>query len=747
MTAPAIPTDPDLIAARERALAFAATRLADPDIAAAAADRQERRRAALQKHDAKRNASPERRTTLNAGRRRRHLMRPMIGIDSEAVLVDGRTRIVVMVAAGVEGGEFEPRVLHRHGKPLAIIDMLEFLLDLPHEAVLCIFGLNFDANALLAGIAPAHWPRILEPARHRDGFVLPPHWGDHSILFQPGQCLQLNRLGPEDKNGRRHGIAGGCRTINEVSGFFKCDFVSACRQHGVGTDDELALVAEMKNLRGEADFVFGDRLIAYCRLESRLLAELMTGLRDDLLRVGAPIPKFWRGGGWIAKRALDDWGIPHRPDSRSAKAAKRPARPSRLDDPEWETRLRWDPETAGPPPAADMAFFGNRPEARLIGHLPGPIFAYDLNSAFAASLLDAPCSHHTTWHCIRHPKVPPGDPQFVAWAGTPHYLADVTFSHPAGILWAGLPLRERGSIKWPLAGRTWVHGVELEAAIASVGTRVERCHGVWLGNSSCACRPFEQVLDLFARRQQLGDRNGPLKVALAALYGKFSQRVGETPFQDRLAAGFITAHCRAAVLRAVALDPGAVALIATDAIYATCELPIETAAGLGQWKVKVLPDLHVVNSGVYWSSDRKYRKRSRGVRSAVFDEQHMQKLEDMFDHWLRRPAMAHGGRPRPPSLTIKARALVTLRLATLYRKPALAGQFKELLYPVSYNWQSKRDPVRFKRRGGFVETVPYDGSPDWKSEPWRQNDDDEEGLERRLIAEGFDDQPIIPDAD
>ena len=124
----------------------------------------------------------------------------------------------------------------------------------------------------------------------------------------------------------------------------------------------------------------------------------------------------------MASRLFKTYDIPHRPDSKAVRAPKRPERAKGLET------------------AANLAFFGGRQEARLIGHISGPIYGYDLNSAYAHGLLSAPCPYHTRWELRRGPPVLPGEPGFSEWAGSPHWLANVVFSHPRRSPWCGIPI-------------------------------------------------------------------------------------------------------------------------------------------------------------------------------------------------------------------------------------------------------------------------------------------------------------------
>src|SRR5690242_18808454 len=130
------------------------------------------------------------------------------------------------------------------------------------------------------------------------------------------------------------------------------------------------------------------------------------------------------------------------------------------------------------------------------------------------------------------------------------------------------------------------------------------------------------VRDVYERRQAL-DRESPgagtpLKLAGAALWGKLAQRAGKAPWHDTIDAGLVCAITRAALNDAIALDPGAVLMVATDALYTTRPLPLDVGEGLGQWKETVLPDLFIVKPGVYWSpSNLEASLKTQGTEQSI----------------------------------------------------------------------------------------------------------------------------------
>lgn len=89
---------------------------------------------------------------------------------------------------------------------------------------------------------------------------------------------------------------------------------------------------------------------------------------------------------------------------------------------------------------------------------------------------------------------------------------------------------------------------------------------------------------VYRQRVALGKdtRGYPLKLALNSLYGKLAQRSGSGPYHDAAAAGLVTAMTRARLIEAIAYDPEAVVIAATDGVFSLRPLPLDIGDGLGQ---------------------------------------------------------------------------------------------------------------------------------------------------------------------
>ena len=169
----------------------------------------------------------------------------------------------------------------------------------------------------------------------------------------------------------------------------------------------------MKDLREE--FVrLDDDMKEYCLEECRHLAEGMTKFSVVCIDAGYK-PRDWNGAGELATTIFEKHKIPKRPLSKWEIAAGRGDKDKSIRRPERPEEFEI---------AASAAYFGGRAEVSRIGYVPGPIYQYDINSAYPAAILDLPCPMHTSWeHKPRAKQLPP--------RGT-LYLAKVQFVHSLG---------------------------------------------------------------------------------------------------------------------------------------------------------------------------------------------------------------------------------------------------------------------------------------------------------------------------
>jgi hypothetical protein len=196
-----------------------------------------------------------------------------------------------------------------------------------------------------------------------------------------------------------------------------------------------------------------------------------------------------------------------------------------------------------------------------------------------------------------------------------------------------------------------------------------------------------------------------------------------------VSAGLITAITRAQLVEALGQNPHSVIMLATDAVFSTQPLSLDIGEALGQWEEKVWPDLFIAQPGVYWSPYDLQSVRSRGAPRSVIGNA-APRFHEVFDEWLhllRQPgAMKQVLEERLiPSVPVSVRVFIGCRLALARGKPWLAGKWEDVARNESFEWQTKRDPMRITvGDDGYVLTFPRKNSFFAESEGYEPADFD-----------------------
>jgi hypothetical protein len=364
--------------------------------------------------------------------------------------------------------------------------------------------------------------------------------------------------------------------------FFQTSFINSCEMVlGALNNDTMAKVREGKSQRDTFEYRDIDSIRSYMFSELELSDALFERLRDNFTAAGIR-PKGWYGPGAIASALL------------SREHVKR--------------HIVRDLPT-GVLDAARYAYFGGRFESFYTGRYVGPVFSYDLRSAYVHALRLIPSLSEGTF---RHETWPESIDDFALYKvrydfGGPAN-AKLGFPHP-------FPLRDRQNrVFYPPHVEGWYWGVEVKAAIEHFPHDITVSEG-WVYEQTPATprtRPFAFVEDLYQKRAQWKrEGNGAqlaAKLALNSLYGKLAQRVGwdtdtnQPPRWHQLEyAGFITAVCRAQIYSAMMQAPADIIAVETDGLYSRVPLDLPLGENLGEWDFTEYSEIIYVQSGVYWT--------------------------------------------------------------------------------------------------------------------------------------------------
>jgi hypothetical protein len=124
---------------------------------------------------------------------------------------------------------------------------------------------------------------------------------------------------------------------------------------------------------------------------------------------------------------------------------------------------------------------------------------------------------------------------------------------------------------------------------------------MWQAEKNCDCPSHPWVQEYYQKRKTLGETKQEIssQARLECIIWKKAQGKGSRPYCDVIHAGLITSITGARLLDAVAQDPSAIVMLATDRVYSLEKLPLELREDLGQWEFKEHCDIFIIQPGVY----------------------------------------------------------------------------------------------------------------------------------------------------
>lgn len=389
------------------------------------------------------------------------------------------------------------------------------------------------------------------------------------------------------------------------------------------TPEQYRIIAEGKAKRAEYATAAQWRaaeaeLVRYNTVENQALAAVMGEYEQGLTAVGVRLNRDqWYGPGQAAQGWMKNIGMTKREE---------------LED-------------SIPPEVFDFArqsYYGGRFEVFAHGHVPGPSYEYDINSAYPAAMAVMP-----DWQECEFEWTSTAD----GLGSTALYLADVTTTG-SDMIAAGLPHRtKQGGILYPHATRGVRWSFELEAARAAGLVDTTVVHRVLVIRPGRGSVLNVEVPAIYQRRLDVGKESSSgkaMKLIYTSAYGKQAQSIGSPKYSNPLSASFITAHCRTSILTSIGTHPSGTSdllMIATDGVYFRSPhptLPLSETE-LGKWSSKALSNLTIVMPGVYYTDEGRQsgaaKVKSRGIPAQAFANA-IAELDRGFYRLVENPAHA-----------------------------------------------------------------------------------------------------------
>ena len=271
------------------------------------------------------------------------LSRPIIAIDSEGQNYEGDDVLhggvlykehgtYAWCASSEDGTKpvhvlTDPQSTALDKRKLRVETILDWLLSLPARydpviidrkqgqgAIFCMFGSGYDITEILAQTSLKTAHKVLKRSDPDDNSVehnAPEFWREYAFSCIKGKWIDIWKLRDHNApyvevNGKRKIDFVHHIKIYDTYGYFATKFekvVDDMVKQGMASEDEQALISEMKALRGKFATVELDKIVKYCKTECRLLAKRMSQLRE-LFYQGNIRPTSWHGPGALASAVI-----------------------------------------------------------------------------------------------------------------------------------------------------------------------------------------------------------------------------------------------------------------------------------------------------------------------------------------------------------------------------------------------------------------------------------------------------------
>jgi hypothetical protein len=434
--------------------------------------------------------------------------------------------------------------------------IFDFILRVGREnpnAIHVVFSATYDFNMMLKSLSWRHLEKLYDKGKVR--------WGNYALDILMGKRLRISSL-----------ETGQSVTLWDVFPFFQCSFVKALGDWEIDVED-LDNIILQKNNRSAFSVDEMDEIRRYCFQELAALVALMEKFRECLVDAGIAL-KRWDGPGAIAANLYGR----HRTKSHKCEP------PAHVNT------------------AAQFAYSGGRIELIRIGNYDGPVYYYDVRSAYPSKIARLPSLRNARWELVTDDPAP---------TPAPMSLYHIQFQIESDERFYPIPYRTpNGNIHYPRSCITWVWTPEYELLYDFFPGQFRVLESFQF--TAPLEYPFGWVEEMFHLRSEWKREGRPseriLKLGLNSLYGKMIQQVGYNairgipPYHQLEWGGYVTSGTRATLYRA-ARGSDAVVGFETDGILTTEPLELSLGSALGDWESESYTGVTYVQNGLYWLRD------------------------------------------------------------------------------------------------------------------------------------------------
>lgn len=516
----------------------------------------------------------------------------MIAWDGEGMKLSGGKAPQHYVLFGCSADPDNPLIINHEADDLDFVRIVNYACDIAERFPNSFhvgYYFSYDQNMIIKSLSVGHKLALYEKNRtqtKKDGII-------YRVQWTPGKRIRLTRI-----------LADGKKTslvIDDMASYFASSFVKAYTGLFPENVDTEGYRRVVQGKADRAEMLYQDmpQVLAYWQDEIVLLEELAERFRSIMYDAGFVLRE-WYGPGALANLIRRERGL---------------------------IEHEWGGKEENMPPAvhdaSKRAYFGGHVEQYQTGRIRGPVYVYDINSAYPAGFVEAPSlAEGGIW---RHVDTPTSGVRMGVYRVR---YRDARGSTP--LVWAPQPLPHRdarANTSYPPIVEGWYWTPEAATAARYFGAQIMEGWEWWPDDKDA--RPWAFFADMYETRLRLKRAKNPMerafKLGLNSMYGKMAQRAGwdqETNKPPRAhtlpLAGFITSYCRAMILEMIVkMDPAQIVAVETDGVFSTQspeELGLTLDNQLGNWDVKEYEEMVYVQNGLYlYKENGEWHNKTRGM--------------------------------------------------------------------------------------------------------------------------------------
>ena len=479
-------------------------------------------------------------------------------------------------------------------------DCLNYFRDLilegaikPTDALIG-FGLSYDFENILRDVSDEDYIALRKGRR-----VI---FGQYTLSYISRKFLDVSFRSDDSLYAIR---------LQDIYPYFQQSFIKACASRGIELPD---IVYEGKRNRSTFNWKNIEAIKEYNAAELVAMVKLAESLRADFvaafqkLQITPSIGKAsWYGPGSQAGSVLSaaatkqlvvrdtSFVIAAMQAFSESYRSSLSAQKKRTGEIPFDARMAIQSIVTHP---FTTSYFGGRIEAAMQGRFDGPLYDYDLTSAYPYAI-------------TRLPKISERELIRVRERDRENRIGVylVRWSLPGGLSYYPYPYRTRsGNVYFPREGLGWLLSPEIgtDRSFGSIldGYVIAGTEGYGDGTKAGDSDLATIVAEMGRLRAEAKLNDDPahrgLKLLMNSVYGKTLQKEGSRRYFNAFVAAWITSVTRSMIYRLIGpTKPGEVISVMTDGVLSTVPLPVDLSSDLGGWGLTTYKSGYQYAPGVY----------------------------------------------------------------------------------------------------------------------------------------------------